>query len=357
MSDDQDPAQKTEEPTQRRLEEAVKKGQIAFSREITSFLVLGGFLYFITWLLPSDSRKAANMLESFIDHAGDIRLNDNNIGEILKRSIGYYGQLVAVPLAIAAFAALFSSFIQNGKIIFSFDPVTPKLEKISPLKGLGKMFSAKSLVEFLKGIIKIAIIIIVIYLTLYDQFNHLKVLHDDSLATIGYYIKELNREVLTVVCIMMAIIAAMDFLYQRHSYMQNLRMSKHEIKEEYKQTEGSPEVKSKLRALRMEKAKRRMMAEVPKADVIITNPTHYSIALKYDGAKSKAPICIAKGIDKVAFAIREIAKDNDIPIIEDRPLARAMYDKVELDEEIPVEYYKAVAEIISYVYKIKGKSA
>jgi flagellar biosynthetic protein FlhB len=213
----------------------------------------------------------------------------------------------------------------------------------------------QSVVEFVKGIFKLIIVSLVAYNSIKSELPQLKLSHDLSIAAVLSLTLKLSVKMMIGICISMAIIAALDYLYQRHEFFKALRMSKHELKEEYRETEGSPEIKGKLKSMRMERAKQRMMAAVPKADVIITNPTHFSVALKYDMKKMRAPVVVAKGIDEIALRIREVAKKHDIPLYENAPLARTLYANVELDKEIPVEHYKAVAEIISYVYKLKNK--
>jgi flagellar biosynthetic protein FlhB len=352
--DNQDQSQKTEEPTQKKLDDARKKGQVGFSREVTSFLLLFGFVLFLVWLLPSIMKDTAVMLKPFIENSYSTKVNSDTIiyisADVLKNAFA----LFAIPLLGVVIIAFVSSFMQNG-IIFSFESVTPKLEKISPLKGLKRMFSLRSLVEFLKGIGKISMIAIVGVMAVYPELVILEQVHTYSLQDMLLLLMELAERVLIGACIIMFMVAGLDYSYQKFEYIKNLRMSKQDIKDEYKQSEGNPEIKAKLRQIRMERAQQRMMAAVPQADVVITNPTHFAIALKYDPQIMDAPMCVAKGQDHIALKIKEVAKDNNVPTIENKPLARALFAAVKIDEPIPLEHYKAVAEIIGYVYKLKGK--
>jgi flagellar biosynthetic protein FlhB len=358
LAEDDDDSQKTEDPSERRLEEAFKKGQVVYSKEITNFLMLLVLTFTISWVAPSIMRKTSYNLSGFIEHSHEINVDEGSLGRLLLDVFGQNFLLILLPIAVMVSVSIFSSFMQNqGRFLFTDDPLSPQLDRISPLKGLARMFSMRSIVEFIKSIIKIVIIGTVGYLSVSSQLVKIRTLHENSLSGALSFLLKLSVDMLIAICIVMAIIAALDYLYQHYEFMKSMRMSKHDQKEEYKQTEGSPEIKSKLRQIRMERAKKRMMAAVPSADVIITNPTHFSIALKYEPGVMSAPQVIAKGQDHMALKIREIAKEHKIPLIENPPLARTLYASVDIDAEIPVEHYKVVAEIISYVYNLKGKKS
>jgi len=274
------------------------------------------------------------------------------LGEALKEIL----MILALPLFLLMLTAFLAPFIQTGPI-FSAESIKPKLSKISIIKGFGRLFSTRSLMEFAKGILKIALVgvvgVIIIY-PYFDKFEHLIGL------PLGQVLDELQTLIIRLmigVLVVLFVIAMIDLVYQRYEHYKKMRMTKQEVKDEYKQTEGDPQVKARLRQLRSERARQRMMQSVPESDVVITNPTHYSIALKYDPDEMNAPLCVAKGIDEVALRIRELAKEHDIIVHENKPLARALFDTVEIDEMIPSEHYQAVAEIISYVFKVKGKKA
>lgn len=355
MADDQDDSQKTEDPTQRRIEEAVKKGQVASSREVTNFLMLVTLTLSIVMLAPYVMREATLFLSKYITQAHDISLDTNSYHLVFTELFKGIVVLIMLPIGATVIVAFLSSLLQNGFII-STEPITPKLEKISVLKGLKRMFSMKSFMEFIKGIIKITVVGVVATISIWPELGLITNLHDYDVGGIMAVLKRLSIKMLLGVCLVMAVIAVLDFLYQKFEYLKSMRMSKQDLKDEYKQSEGNPEIKAKLRNLRMERARNRMMADVPNADVIITNPTHFAVALQYDTASHAAPMLIAKGADKVAFRIREVGEENDVPIVQNPPLTRALYEAVDINEQIPEEHFKAVAEIIAYVYKLKGKN-
>lgn len=356
MSEEDDDAQKTEEPTERRLEEAFKKGKVVFSREVTNFLVLFTFTIFITWFIPYSSKKFSTNFSYYLSNSYQIKMDEGNLGLVFIKIIQDISITVILPFMVTIIVAILSSFLQNqGRFLFSLDILSFDLSKISILKGIKRLFSAKSVVECLKSFFKIILVGIVCYIAIKAELPKVRLLHEYSIIGIINFIFDLSIDILIAVSIIMAAIAALDYLYQSHEFYKSMRMSKQELKDEYKQSEGNPEVKGKLKRLRRERAKRRMMADIPKADVVITNPTHFAVALKYDQGKMRAPNVIAKGQDLIALKIREVAKEHDIPIVEDPPLARALYANVDLDEEIPLEYYETVAKIISYVYKLKNK--
>jgi len=351
----EDGSEKTEDPTRKRLEEAEKQGQFPHSREVTTLLFFAILLHFVISVLPNNTIENVNFLANFITNTPQLNLEEISFKGLVIDSFKQSFFIIAIPLLLTMIVSITSSLLQNGRFNFSTEAITPKFSKISPAAGLKRLFSSRSVVELLKGIVKITLLGIIAYLAIKPSLIYLKSLHSYELPAIVKFIWMLIRNILLAMCIAMIFVAVLDFAYQYHKYLEGLKMTKQEIKEEYKQTEGNPEIKAKLRSMRAEKARKRMMAAVPSADVIITNPTHYSIALKYDPDKMGAPICVAKGIDNIALTIREIAKKNEIPIVENKPLARALYDEVEIDEEIPINYYQAVAEIIKYVYNLKNK--
>lgn len=356
MAEDQDDSQKTEEPTHKRLEEAAKRGQLANSREVNNFLMLLVLTFVVLWTGPYLALTTQTFLAPYITRPEQFQMDAAGLGQSLTGTLRESLKLLAIPFVAAIAAAFGASFLQNP-FNLSTEPITPKLEKISISKGLSRMFSRRSLVEFLKGILKIGIVCIVSYMVVIPYIGHIKQMPDDDIRAILVFMMSMTKRILIAACIIMFAIALLDYLYQRFEYFRSLRMTKQELKEEYKQQEGDPIIKQRLRAIRMERARKRMMAAVPKADVVITNPTHYAVALKYDSAKMQAPLLIAKGADNVAFRIRETAKKHSVPVVENPPLARALYDNVPIDGEIPYQHYKAVAEIISYVYRLKGKLA
>lgn len=358
MAEEQDDSQKTEEPTPKRIEDAIKKGNVAYSREVTSFVILSLFTVFIIFILPALFKRAAINLSVYITDIYNFG-SDYDGADAFRLALKIAFELllvVAAPFAIAIIGAVMGSVLQNG-FLNSPEAIVPKLNKISPIAGFKRIFSLKSLVEFIKGIVKISIIGLTAYYAVYTEIQVIHALHDASIAVIMNVLLNIATKMMVAVCVLQGVIAALDYFYERFNYLKNLRMSKQEIKDEHKQSEGDPEIKAKVRAIRFQRARRRVAVAVPKADVIITNPTHFAVALQYDPEVMHAPKLIAKGQDMIAHRMRELAKEHDIPIIENPPLARAIYDNVEWDEFIQADHYKAVAQIMTKLKKFAKRNA
>ena len=355
MSDEQaDDSQKTEEPTPKRLEESRKKGQVALSREINNWIMLLAATILIGAAAPAVFSKLQQHMRAYFEHAHELPGVPGGIGDTLGESFWIVLGILTLPLLILIFAAFIGPFIQVGPL-FAPETIKPDLSKISPMKGFKRLFSLRSLMEFGKGILKIAIITAVGLVLLYPFYGTVE--HFVGMP-IPYVLDELQALVIRLmagVLVALIVIAVIDIVFQRTEHHKKMRMTKQELKDEYKQTEGDPHVRAKLRQLRAERARQRMIQAVPEADVVITNPTHFSIALKYNPDEMDAPVCVAKGVDDVAMRIREVAKEHNITLYENPPLARVLYDTVDIDEMVPAEHYKAVAEVISYVFKLKGK--
>ncbi len=350
----EDPESKTEEPTQRRLDDALEKGQIVNSREVTSFFMLLVFAMLVSWVLPYTYNNTGLVLKSLIENSHDIDISEKGFQTLMISIFFKIFSYSVIPLFALIIAAILASFVQQGQLNISSEPLMPDLSRISLISGFKRIFSVRSFVEFLKGMLKIGIIFICLYFYLIGNIDNLEFYQHIDLSALLSETQWFISKVLLVVCIITAIIAGADYFYQRFEYYKSLRMTKEEIKKEYKESEGHPEVKQKMRSLARERVKGGLKGIIPEADVIITNPTHFSIALKYN-SEMPAPRLIAKGQDLIALKIREIAKEHDIPLVENKELARALYSNVNVDEEIPVEYYEAVAQVISYLYKLKGK--
>ena len=352
---DNDDSQKTEEPTAKRLEDARKKGQVVLSREVNNWLMIFASTLLLVILAPHVLTEMRDILRSFIERPQDIPLSPGSLLQIFQGLLADIGAVLFLPFLIMIVAALAGPLLQVGFLI-TVEPIKPSFAKISPLAGFGRLFSLRSLVEFIKSVFKFIIFTAVgaiVLFPFYADIEHMVGL-DWSLT-----LDELSHIILSLMIGILAtlfIIAVLDYAYQRYEHLKKLRMSKQEIKEEYKQMEGDPHVKGRLRQLREQKARQRMMQNVPKADVVITNPTHYAVALQYDPKTMAAPILLAKGADAVAQKIKEVAKEHKISIIENPPLARALFEQMDLDQAIPTEHFKAVAEIISYVFKLKRKT-
>ncbi|AIL66053.1 Flagellar biosynthetic protein flhB [Rickettsiales bacterium Ac37b] len=357
MSDQEDPSQKTEEPTEQRLKEAFQKGQILSSREVTHFLILIIFTMIIAWFSPIIGSIAKTNFSLYIENSYQIPLDKNNLGHVLIKVLKDLSLVLIIPLLLIVVTSIFSSFIQNqGRLPLATEKIMPKLSNISLITGFNKLFSFRSLAELFKSVIKLILLTLICFFSIKKYLIKLSILHDYSIIYIISFLLFLIIKMMIGICIFMLFVALFDYLYQRHEFYKNMRMSKQELKDEYKKSEGSPEVKSRLKKIRMERARKLMMKAVKTADVIITNPEHFAIALQYDILTMQAPKVVAKGKDHMAMQIRKIAEKHDVPIVENPPLARTLYAVVEIDQYIPVEHYQAVAEIISYVYKLKGKS-
>jgi len=347
-----DDSQKTEDPTSKRLDDARKQGQVANSREVNNlFMMLARTLSVIMFgsTIVGDIK---NLALPFVESTDQIPTDIGHLQMLGWRLFAHMLMVGIVPLILAVFAAFGASYLQFG-LLWSAEHLMPSLEKISPIAGFGRIFSMRSFVEFLKGLAKIAIVgsvaVSLLLPAVRDVHRLIGLEPMQILDTTRSMVVHLLIGILSVIFA----ITVFDFFYQRFQHIRSLRMSRQELKEEFRDTEGDPLVKGRLRQLRMERARRRMMAEVPKSDVVVTNPTHYAVALKYDQDTMSAPRVIAKGIDKAAQRIREIAKENNIPVIENPPLARGLHAAVEIDQEIPPEFYKAVAEVISYIMKLR----
>ncbi|NCC22490.1 MAG: flagellar biosynthesis protein FlhB [Alphaproteobacteria bacterium] len=354
MSDESDDAEKTEEPTPKKLEESRKKGQVALSRELNNWLMLLTGTLVVLIIGPGVLRRLKEHMAIYIEHAAQLPGAPGGLSQVLGESFVDILVIFFLPLAIFMLVAFLGPFLQIGPL-FSAETVKPDISKISPIKGFKRLFSTRSLVEFVKGIFKIAVIGavgVVVLMPFYGAVEHLVGMH---MAQVLYELKMLVARLMTGVLVVLLLIAIADVLYQRYEHYKKMRMSKQELKDEYKQSEGDPHVKARLRQLRRERARARMMQAVPEADVVITNPTHFAVALKYKPQEMNAPVCVAKGQDLIAQKIREIAKEHKIEIVENPPLARSLHKMVEIDQEIPGDLYQAVAEVISYVFRKQGK--
>jgi flagellar biosynthetic protein FlhB len=355
MADERrDDSQKTEEPTQKRLREARDKGQIAKSQEVGHWFMVLAFAITVGYLAPGMAGGIAEALGGFIARPHAAAMDAAGLRDLLLETASLLGLALLPPFGLAMAAAVSAGLIQSG-VVFSLEPMRPKLEKISPASGLRRMFSARALAEFVKGIVKLVIVAAVVGLVLWPERRLIPSVVTMDLAQFLALMQSLGFRVLLAVLAVMTVIAGLDFLFQKHQHTKQLRMSRQEVKDEFKQTEGDPMVKARLRQIRVERARQRMMAAVPEADVVIANPSHFAVALRYEPGSSGAPRVTAKGVDSLALRIREVAEECDVPVVENPPLARALYDGVELDQEIPPEHYKAVAEIIGYVMRLKGK--
>ena len=346
--------ERTEEPSAQRLEEFRQEGDVSQSRELTSVFVL--FSCLIAFYLSGSGIREnffAIMRELFAT-SGTTTLTQATAGNVLLMVLKALAQMI-LPIAGAGFAAgVIGSVIQVG-INFTLKPLEPKFEKINPVQGFFRILSLNSLVEGLKSIVKLATVIFVTYLMIKKEIIASPAVIEMETNQLAAYLGTIGMKFIGVMCMALFVIAAMDFGYQKFRYHQRLMMTKQEFKEEQKQREGDPNIKARMRSIQRELSRRRMMQEVPKADVVITNPTHIAVALKYDSTEMRAPKVVAKGTDLIAQKIKEIAKKSGVPLVENVPLARALHKNVKVGKAIPRALYQAVAEVLAYVYRLKGK--
>ena len=347
---EEDDAERSEDPTQKRLDDAHDRGNVAKSQEVnTWFMIAGATLVFSTF--SGSIGGIQTPLRNLIANSWMIRVDGPNL-LILAHHLEY--ALIAalgVPLVMLVLAAIAGNMMQH-RLVWSGEQLKPKLSKISPLAGVKRIFGKQALANFAKGLFKLAALGGVMTAILWPERHRLEsMLRYDPAAIFGL-VTSLSLHLMGAVVAMLAVVAIADYFFQYRQWYNRQKMSLREMKEEFKQSEGDPQVKGRIRQLRQARMRKRMMAAVPKASVIITNPTHFSVALSYERGMP-APVCVAKGVDNIALKIREIAGKYDIPVVENVPLARALYATVEIDEEIPVEHYHAVAEVIGYVMGLK----
>lgn len=354
MAGAQDDNEKTEEPSQRRLEQAKQKGQVPFSRELVTFVLFLAAAPMVVSIWPTLFPGYIGRLSAFLTFDKIPVLNGGLTADTAQDAVLLF-LLIFLPFGFALMIAGLIAGSSQHPLILSAEQLKPKAERISPLSGFKRLFSMKSLVEFIKGILKLIVVAVIGYIAIAPDTKPLVNMAEMPFSASFGVTGDIATRFLIGICIFTAVIGILDYLYQRYELLKSLRMSMQEIKDEYKETEGNPEIKAKLRQIRAERAQQRMMQNVPSADVVITNPTHYAVALKYDMEKDPAPRVVAKGADHAAFRIRDLAEKHDVPIVRNPPLARALYDSAEVEQTVPEDMYRAVAEVIRYVYGLKGK--
>ncbi len=352
MAEDED--SKTEQPTEKRLADARRKGDVPQSQELKTWAMLAASTVIVVMMAPSMSSDLMALLRVFLETPHTIAADSEALRQILAKIGLEVGLLLAIPFALLIVTAIGTALAQHGFII-SAEKIKPNLNKLNPLKSLQRYLSLQPWLELVKGIAKIVLVAVVIGVIVWPRRSEFELLISMEVPAQLLYLEELIAVVLYAVVSVVGVLAIADFAYQRYSHIKRLRMTRQEVQDEYKQQEGDPHVKSRIRRLRAERARQRMMQAVPGADVVVTNPTHYAVALKYDMERMNAPTVVAKGVELVAKRIRELAAEHKVEIVENPPLARALYAAVEVDQEIPPEHYKAVAEIIGYVMRLKGK--
>ncbi len=355
MADAPEKDDRTEEPTQRKLDDAIAKGDVAKSAEINTLFVLGGFTLALMLSSGAIAERLALTLRGFLMNAHQVPAGGAGVLTAAKAALWAGLLALALPAGIVAVAALLGGGIQH-RPLWTLQPLTPQFSRISPLAGVKRVFGKEAFVGFAKGLLKILIVGAVATLVLWAERDRLEGLARMQAGATLAAVLHLSLKLLGGVLAAYAFLAAGDAVYQRLSWLQRQRMSKRELKEEYKETEGNPEVKAKLKQIRAARVRRRMMAAVPTATVVIANPTHYAVALRYERGMA-APVCVAKGVDALALRIRAPAAEHGVAVVENPPLARALHAGVEIDREIPVEHYRAVAEVIGAILRLRRRPA
>lgn len=350
----EDKESKTEEPTSRRLSKAREEGQVAKSMEVNTFAVLMAGLIALFLAAPHMYHQLTDIMVKTFSNAGHMDIDGPNLTAFLVGRLKQAAIIILpVVLSIAAVGVL-ANYFQVGAM-FTTKPLEPKLSKLNPIKGLTKFFSKRALMDLFKSVGKLVIVGSIAYLTVKSDMDTVMVLSDMEPREIGLFVLLLAFKIFLFTCWVLAVLAVIDFIFQKWQHHQEMKMTKQEVKEDHKQAEGDPIVKSRIRAAQREAAKKRMLQNVPQADVVVTNPIHLAVALLYDPEKSDAPLVVAKGQALIAEKIKEIAREHNVPVMEDKPLAQALYKMVEVGETIPYALYQAVAEILAYVYQLKGQ--
>jgi flagellar biosynthetic protein FlhB len=351
---DQD--QRTHAPTQKRLEDARKKGDVATSPEMRHATMMIGATVVIGWVGLSALSGLGSLLTRLWGSADDFRLDSHGARDLTAGIMSHVALSFAPVMGVLFACALGTLFLQ-GRVTLNWSRIAPKWSKLNPMSGFKRLLGKRALVEFAKTLAKFTAIATVVLLVLRPRFGGLDQLVGYTPGALGMAAGRMAYEAIRAVTLLVVLLAIADFLYQNHAFLKKMRMTLQELKDEHKDSEGDPKIKAKIRQIQAQRARRRMMTAVPQASVIITNPTHYAVALKYDHGAMAAPVVVAKGVDAVALRIREVAKGADVPIVEAPPLARALYAAVEIDRPIPIEHYAAVAEIIGYVMRLakRGK--
>jgi flagellar biosynthesis protein FlhB len=356
MADDSDSASKTEEPTPRKLQQAREKGDVAKTPDLAALLALSGAAAVLAigggWL----GQNLAAGLTPFIARAGELRLEGGGAVEIVRYAILAGAPLLLTVLAVAALLGAVGNLVQHG-FMFTPQKIKPDLKKLSPIAAIKRIFGPDGLMQFVKSVTKIAMVAAVAWIVMRPYGPTLRTLSAMDASAILPLVAEILRKLVFAVAALMLVIAAADYLWQRQRFMKRMRMTKEELKDDYKATEGDPHVKAKRKQIQMMRSRQRMMQAVPSATVVVMNPTHYAVALKYEEGQASAPQCVAKGVDALALRIRAAAENAGVPVIEDPPLARALYAAVEIDEFIPPAHYEAVARIIGFVFQSGRRAA
>lgn len=355
MAEDRDDSQKTEEPSAKRLQDALEKGDVAKSQDVVTWMLLATGTGLVALYAGSASKSFAESLSVFLSQPHTFTVDFAGALKLLSDAGWIVFGVLALPLLFFMAAGIAGNMLQHPPV-FTAERLKPNFSKLSPMTGFKRLFGQEALVNFVKGLLKIGAIGAIGAYVLWPEHDKLARVMTLDPAAILILARDLSVQLLVAILSIFGIIAAVDFGYQRFAHIQKLRMSRQELREEFKQSEGDPMVRAKIRQVRLERSRRRMLAAVPTATAVIMNPTHYAVALAYESGKMAAPVCVAKGVDALALRIRDVAKEHNVPVIENPPLARALYATVEVDEPVKPEHYKAVAQVIGFVMRLKGKA-
>jgi flagellar biosynthesis protein FlhB len=355
MAEEGDSSDKTEDPTLKRLDDAIERGDVAKSQEVNTWFIMAAATLVVVAFSGSLSDGLTGMLRGVLANAHRVSFERGGLMHLTEKLSLEVLAIMALPLLLLALAAIGGNIIQHP-LVWSTEQLIPKPSKVSPMSGAKRLFSKQALANFVKGLAKLGLIGALMVWVLWPERHRLDALVMTDVAALTALTRTLSIKLLGAVVGALAIVAALDYLFQYRTWFQRQKMSLREMKEEFKHSEGDPTIKARIRQIRQERSRRRMMAAVPKASVVITNPTHYAVALQYDRGMN-APVCVAKGIDGIALKIREVAKEHGVPVVENPPLARALHATVQIDREIPAEHYKAVAEVIGYVMRLRRSFA
>ncbi|MBC7907455.1 MAG: flagellar biosynthesis protein FlhB [Rhodospirillaceae bacterium] len=348
---------KTEDPTGKKLDKAREDGNIAQSAEAKIMASMIVALIIVGMMAPSISSRFLILLQPFIERPHAMSLDIGAMMRLLTELAIGSAKIMAVPFSLVVVLALVVSVAQTKGFMWVPKKIVPDFTKLNPLTGVKRLFSVNQLMELAKALIKLSVIGALLFWIISRHLGELQNLATIELLALLAYIHDQVYWLIFATLLVVATLAVGDYLFQHWRWMEKMKMSKQEVKDEHKQSEGDPQVKARIRSIRIQRARKRMMAAVPNADVIVTNPTHFAVALKYDTETMNAPTLVAKGADLMAKRIRDLATEHDVPIVENPPLARALFAAVELDQEVPPEHYKTVAEVIGYVMRLKGQRA
>ncbi|WP_343698712.1 flagellar biosynthesis protein FlhB [Caulobacter sp.] len=352
MADDADPESKTEDPSAKKLSDARAKGDVVKSQDIPQLASLAGAISVILiaggWL----TRDLAAALYPFIAHAGTTEISSGGAMVVMKQAVMAAMPPLLLVMIVTAVLGVIGNVAQTG-FMLTPEKIKPDFKKLDLLKGLGRIFGMDGMVQFAKSTIKFLVTGFIAYMVLKPHVGEVRNLVGMDVASLLPEAMKLSKSLMLAVLLLLIAMAAIDWFWQRQRFMTRMRMTLQEVKDEFKQSDGDPHIKGKRRQIQMQRSRQRMMQAVPKATVVVMNPTHYAVALKYEPGETPAPLCVAKGVDELALKIRAVAEEHGVMVLEDPPLARALYASVEIDEEIPVEHFEAVAKVISFIMNKK----